>query len=88
MTAKNQGVHSSSHKRAAPSAPRGQSGLSPLFRAQSWRTHSCVPRPDSSGRPAAAGSPPGIETSLDAARTSAYATIERPAPHNQRSLRG
>ena len=39
-----------------------------------WRTHSCVPHPDSSGCPAHMHAPPGVAMSGDAARTSAYAT--------------
>ena len=42
--------------------------------SQLWRAHSCVPRRDSSRRLAGCNTSAGVETSLDAARTSAYAT--------------
>jgi hypothetical protein len=49
-----------------------------MIGAPTWRTHSCVPRPDSSGRPAESlwiyECSPGIPMSRDAARMSAHAT--------------
>ena len=41
-----------------------------------WRTHSCVPRRDFFRRLLKCRTRPGVETSLDAARTSAYATSD------------
>src|SRR5262249_32511597 len=52
----------------------------PCTRRVSWRTHSCVPRRDSSRCLLESSSAPGLDTSVEAAGTSACATALVAAP--------